>query len=236
MHPTEQSRTHRRRGVSVNGIHRAVQSHLCSQQAHRTWKRHRDRSQHSCSRNPFPLSILGDLVGQVIFICLAIALYRLLSNVNRTWALLMVGFVLVSAAVGFLNTLNNIAGLILFRGGEFLIVFDTAQRNALGMLFIVCILRETLSQRSSGAMALSFWVVRLSLRVFAPLHRRLVNDQLFRLCGSQHDRVILSPLLQRCFWLPPTVLFGELAIMLWLLIKGAKVPPLELATVQMKTA
>ena len=48
----------------------------------------------------------------------------------------MVGFVLVSAAVGFLNTLNNIAGLILFRGGEFLNVFDTAQRNALGMLFI----------------------------------------------------------------------------------------------------
>ena len=72
----------------------------------------------------FRLAIFGDLVGQVIFICLAIALYRLLSNVNRTWALLMVGFVLVSAAVGFLNTLNNIAGLILFRGGEFLNVFD----------------------------------------------------------------------------------------------------------------
>src|SRR4029450_14033906 len=51
----------------------------------------------------FRLSILGDLVGQVIFICLAIALYRLLSNVNRTWALLMVGFVLVSPAVGLLH-------------------------------------------------------------------------------------------------------------------------------------
>src|SRR6476469_1023770 len=84
----------------------------------------------------FRLSILGDLVGQVIFICLAITLYRLLSNVNRSWALLMVGFVVVSAAVGFLNTLNNIAALMLFRGGDFLTVFDTAQRNALGMLFI----------------------------------------------------------------------------------------------------
>src|SRR4029453_10153829 len=46
----------------------------------------------------FRLSILADLINQVIFICLAIALYRLLSNVNRTWALLMIGFVLVSAA------------------------------------------------------------------------------------------------------------------------------------------
>src|SRR5215475_1719489 len=50
----------------------------------------------------FRLAIFTELVGQVIFICLGIALYRLFSNVNRTWALLMVGFVLVSAAVGFL--------------------------------------------------------------------------------------------------------------------------------------
>src|SRR5437879_12305174 len=51
----------------------------------------------------FRLSIMGDLVGQVIFICLAIALYRLLRDVNKTWAGLMVSFVLVSAAVGFLD-------------------------------------------------------------------------------------------------------------------------------------
>src|SRR5207245_2152929 len=84
----------------------------------------------------FRLSIFGDLIGQVIFICLAIALYRLLSGVNKTWAGLMVAFVLVSAAVGFLNTLNNIAALVLFRGGDFLTVFDKAQLNALGYLFI----------------------------------------------------------------------------------------------------
>src|SRR5207244_6731473 len=84
----------------------------------------------------FRLSILGDLVGQVIFICLAIALYRLLSGVNKIWAALMVAFVLVSAAVGFVNTLNDIAALILFGGDEFLTVFDQVRREALGMLFI----------------------------------------------------------------------------------------------------
>src|SRR5204863_1025497 len=82
----------------------------------------------------FRLSIFGDLIGHVIFICLAIALYRLLSNVNKTWALLMVAFVLVSAAVGFLNALNNIAAVILFRGGEFLDVLDKTQCDALAML------------------------------------------------------------------------------------------------------
>src|SRR5215467_2044394 len=54
----------------------------------------------------FRVAIFADLVGHVIFICLGIALYRLLSNVSRSWALLLVGFVLVSSAVGFFNTLN----------------------------------------------------------------------------------------------------------------------------------
>src|SRR6266705_3677107 len=81
----------------------------------------------------FRLSIFGDLLEHVIFICLAIALYRLLSSVNKTWAMLMVAFVLVSAAVGFLNALNNIAAVILFRGGEFLYVLDKTQRDALAM-------------------------------------------------------------------------------------------------------
>jgi len=84
----------------------------------------------------FRLAILADLVGQVIFICLAVALYRLLSGVNKISAVLMVALVLVSAAVGFVNTLNDIAALTLFRGADFLSVFDKPQRDALGMLFI----------------------------------------------------------------------------------------------------
>src|SRR5215831_7022548 len=84
----------------------------------------------------FRLSILGDLVGFVIFICLGIALYWLLRDVNRTWAWLMVSFVLVSAAVGFLNALNNIAALILFGSADFLVGLEKSQRDALGMLFL----------------------------------------------------------------------------------------------------
>ncbi|HET9800132.1 MAG TPA: DUF4386 domain-containing protein, partial [Chthoniobacterales bacterium] len=76
----------------------------------------------------FRLSIFGDLIGQVIFICLGVAFYRLLRDVNKTWALLMLSLVLVSAAVCFLNVLNDIAALILFRGGDFLVVFDKPQR------------------------------------------------------------------------------------------------------------
>src|SRR5438093_13664621 len=43
----------------------------------------------------FRLSILADLVGPVIFICLAIALYGLLSGVNKLWVAVIVVSVLL---------------------------------------------------------------------------------------------------------------------------------------------
>src|SRR5256714_5114775 len=108
----------------------------------------------------FRLSIFGDLIGHVIFICLAVALYRLLSNVNKTWAMLMVAFVLVSAAVGFLNALNNIAAVILFRGGEFLDVIDKTQRDALAMLFVRLHNQgEFIREIFLGVRLFSFWLL-----------------------------------------------------------------------------
>ena len=185
----------------------------------------------------FRLSIFGDLVGHVIFICLAIALYRLLSNVNRTWALLMVGFVLVSAAVGFLNTLNNIAALILFRGGEFLSVFDTAQLNALGMLFI--------RLHSQGIFIdeifWGVWLFPFGLLVFrSGFLPRFIGVWLMINCFGYVALSVIALFFQAyyntAFTMLQPVLFGELVIMLWLLIRGAKVPPLELPKVEMKTA
>jgi hypothetical protein len=184
----------------------------------------------------FRFSILGDLLGQVIFICLAIALYRLLSNVSRSWAFLIVGFVLVSAAVGFLNTLNNIAALMVFRGGDFLSAFDTAQRNALGMLFI--------RLHSQGIFIdeifWGVWLFPFGLLVFrSGFLPRFIGLWLMINCfGYVALSVIalfLQPYYNTAFKVLQPLLFGELAIMLWLLIRGAKVPPLELATLETKT-
>jgi hypothetical protein len=185
----------------------------------------------------FRLAIFTDLVGHVIFICLAMALYRLLSNVSRSWALLMVGFVLVSAAIGFFNTLNNIAALILFRGGEFLSVFDTVQLNALGMLFI--------RLHSQGIFIdeifWGVWLFPFGLLVFrSGFLPRFLGAWLMINCFGY---VALSAIAlffpgsyNIAFKVLQPILFGELAIMLWLLIKGAKVPSLEVGPVQLRTA
>jgi hypothetical protein len=174
----------------------------------------------------FRLAILADLVGQVIFICLAIALYRLLSNVNKTWAALMVGFVLVSAAVGFLNTLNNIAALILFRGADFLAVFDKPQRDALGMLFV--------RLHSQGIfideMFWGLWLLPFGLLVFrSGFMPRFIGVWLMINCFGYVALSVIAQFFPDSYeaafrYLQP-VLFGELAILLWLLIRGAKLPP-----------
>jgi len=173
----------------------------------------------------FNLAILADLVGQVIFICLAIALYRLLSSVNKTWAGLMVALVLVSAAVGFFNTLNNIAAQILFRGADFLAVFDKPQRDALGMLFIRLHTQGILIDE----MFWGLWLFPFGLLVFrSGFLPRFIGVWLMINCFGYVALSVTSLFFPAYYeaafrWAQP-VLFGELVIMLWLLIKGAKVP------------
>jgi hypothetical protein len=172
----------------------------------------------------FRLSTIGELVGQVIFICLAIALYRLLRDVNKTWAWLMVSFVLVSAAVGFLNALNNIAALLLFRGGEFLAVFDKPQRDALAMLFI----RLHSHGHFINEIFWGLWLFPFGLLVFrSGFLPRVLGVWLMINCFGwlvlSITALFFPPYYEVAFRVAQPVLFGELAIILWLLIKGANV-------------
>ncbi len=172
----------------------------------------------------FRLSIFGDLIGHVIFICLAVALYRLLSNVNKTWAILMVSFVLVSAAVGYLNALNNIAAVILFRGGEFLDVIDKTQRDALGMLFVRLHSQgEFISEIFWGV-----WLFPFGLLVYrSGFLPRLLGVWLIVACFAWIALSITALFFPSHYgaaftWLQPAF-FAEMAIMLWLLIRGVNV-------------
>jgi len=185
----------------------------------------------------FRFGIVAGLFGQVLFICLGVALYRLLSDVNKTWARLMVGFVLVASAVGFVNELNNLGALILFRGGEFLAVLDKAQLDALGMLFV----RLHGQGNIIAEIFWGLWLFPFGLLVFrSGFLPRFLGVWLMINCFGylvlSMTALFFPAYSDTVFLFLQPVFFGELAIMLWLLIKGAKVAPVELATVQMKTA
>jgi hypothetical protein len=185
----------------------------------------------------FGLWIMGDVWMSVIFICLGVALYNLLSGISKPWALLMLSFILVSAAVGFLNTLNSIAGDLLFRGMDFLSVVDKTQRDAVGMLFMRLHTKGTLINELFWGL----WLFPFGLLVYrSGFLPRWIGVWLIINCFGY---IVLSPVglffpayYGTAFKLAQPLLFGELAIMLWLLIKGAKVTSPAPTTLQMKPA
>jgi hypothetical protein len=85
------------------------------------------------SETLFRLGILGGLICYTSFLFLPLVLYKLLSPVNKTHAVLMVTLVVVSVPISFVNMLNKFAVLTLISKANYLSVFeaDTLQAQVL---------------------------------------------------------------------------------------------------------
>jgi len=172
----------------------------------------------------FRLGILTDLFTGVMGIFLTLALYRLFKGVDQFLAAMMVilGALMVTP-IYFLNTLNDAATLLLVRGADFLSVFDKPQREAMAMLFLrlhhhgvvvnevfwgLWLLPFGLLVYKSRFLPrfLGVWLV---LNCFAYLAQSVTG-----IMWPQYEDVVGN------YSFP--LLLGELAIMLWLIIMGAK--------------
>ena len=132
------------------------------------------------------------------------------------------------AAVGFLNTLNNIAALILVPGGEFLDVIDKTQRDASRDAVPALAQSGRVHQRDfSGASGSSLSVLLVFRSGFLP---RILGIWLIIACFAWVALSITAQFFPASYsaafgWLQPAF-FAEMAIMLWLLIRGANVKAL----------
>jgi hypothetical protein len=178
----------------------------------------------------FRLGIVAELIAAVFFLLLVMALYRLLSGVNKNHARLMVGLVLVSVAITFVNVLNNIAALTLFRGADYLSVFDKPQRDALAMLFLgLCGQGHTVNGIFWGLWLLPFGLLVMRSRFLPRILGLLLIVNCFAYVAASVTSLLLPAYGNVVFRASMPALLGELWIMLWLLIKGAKVKPLAVA-------
>ena len=174
----------------------------------------------------FRLGIAVDLITQILFMWVALALYDLLKGVNRRQASLMVTLIVLPVPIVLLNELNAIAALILVRGADFLSIFEKPQRDALAMLF--------LNLHSYGfditAIFWGLWLFPLGLLVYrSGFIPRLLGvllmlngftfpvNSFMSLLLPQYEHVVSR-------WMRPLG-FGELLFMFWLLIMGAKPKP-----------
>jgi hypothetical protein len=186
----------------------------------------------------FRLGIVSDLFCGTILIFLLLALYRLLQGVDQNLAVLMVilGGVM-PATIDFLNVLNDSAALMLVRGADFLSVFDKPQRDALAMLF----LRLHHHEEVAAEILWGLWLFPLAILVYRSrfLPRFLgvwliVNG--FAYLILSFTGLLLPQYENMMFNIAFPAMLGEMAFMLWLVIKGAKPQPLDAAASSLTTA
>jgi hypothetical protein len=184
----------------------------------------------AASETLFRLGIAGELIGQAGFIFVALALYDLLKGVNRRHASLMVTLIVVSIPIAFLNELNSFAAIVLVRGADFLSIFDKPQRDALAMLFL------NLHGRGFvvAEMFWGLWLFPLALLVYRSRFLPRFLGVWLALAGFAWvilslTGVVLPQYADKMDTYSQPAIFGEIAFMLWLLIKGAKPPALDAA-------
>jgi len=171
----------------------------------------------------FRWGMLTETLGAVIFIGLALALYRLFENVDRQRARQLVALVLISSALAVVGVLLNAAALLVFRGGDPFAAFDTDTREAIGMILIRIHGQATgINQIFWGLWLLPFGSLVVSSR-FLP---RWLGYWLV-LAGMAWIVVSLAWFLapnytNTLFRYFQPLFVAELAAMLWLLIRGAK--------------
>jgi hypothetical protein len=171
----------------------------------------------------FVATIIVGIVSEFLFVSVVLLLYRLLKPVDDMLAGLMLLSIMLQVPLAFLGMANEVATLQFIRGGEFLQVFDEQQRDAL-IMFLMYVDRQgvLVSQVFWGV-----WLLPLGALVFRSKMIPRVLGIWLVLNGLAYIALsaigLARPELRAsAFSLATPLMFGELALALWLLIMGVK--------------
>ncbi|HSB02975.1 MAG TPA: DUF4386 domain-containing protein [Anaerolineales bacterium] len=175
----------------------------------------------AASESLLRLSLVSDLIRQLLLMLLPLVLYKLLKPVNKAIATLMVIFALVGVSISMLNELNHFAVLLLSSNADYLTAFKADQLNTLMMFFL-----ELRNYGTYIPQLLSFWVLFLGYLVFKSGFLPRILGVLLMLGGLCYS---VSAVLFFLFSNFDATIFGLFAFIgealfyLWLLIKGVNV-------------
>jgi Domain of unknown function (DUF4386) len=178
----------------------------------------------------FRAYIVVGLVSELLFIAVALVLYQLLKGVHHGLAVVMVILVLLVAPLALQGVANDLATLAFLRGGGSLAVFDQPHRDAIATLLITIDGQGVFVPE----MFWGLWLVPLGLLVFrSGFLPRFVGIWLI-VNGSAYVIIALTGMLvpqyvETVKQVSLPALFGEVVLMLWLLIKGVATPAGRLA-------
>jgi hypothetical protein len=167
--------------------------------------------------------IVISIVTELLFFGAVLALYQLLKGVNRNLAALMVLLILIDMPLAFMGVANQVAALTFLKDPGFLGVFDQAQRNALATMLVNFDQEGLLVSEVFWGL----WLFPLGILVYrSGFIPRLIGVWLV-INGLAYLVISLTGLLSpehlnAVFSAAKPILFGEVALMLWLLIVGVR--------------
>lgn len=179
----------------------------------------------------FRFGILSDLIGSVIWLFVVLALYRLLKRVDDGLALVMVILgALIPLPLFFVNVVNDAAALLFARGADFVSVFDQPQREAFAMLF----LRLHHYLVLANEIFWGVWLIPFGILVYrSHFLPRILGVWLIIGCFGYLALSITGLMFptyeDQVFKFSQPATIGELAMMLWLVIIGAREQRLAMA-------
>lgn len=175
------------------------------------------------SESLFRFGFVSVLVLYTVFIVYVWVVYRLLKQVNRNLALLMLIFALIGVPIAMLNQINQSAALILLSGDDYLKVLPADQIHAQMMFFL------NLHKQGGliGAIFWGLWLFPLGYLVFKSGYLpKLLGVLLMIGCFGWLIVVVqrfLLPDYEALAYSRFAAHIAELSWMLWLLIKGVNV-------------
>ena len=182
----------------------------------------------------FRTSVVNDLISCTIWVIMVLVFYRMFKVVDERQAKLLVALVIVQIPAGLIMEAFNIASLMIFKG-EILKTFELTQRQDLAMLFLRISDYGVLTLEAFWGL----WLIPLAILIYRSRYFPRFLGVWLLITGFFYLSLSLTSImlpqykdmvLNSVFALPAEV--GEVAFMLWLLIKGAKLPSANSTSVQ----
>jgi uncharacterized membrane protein len=169
------------------------------------------------------MGIASELISQIIQVFLVLALYRLFKPVHEAYARQMLILGLLPIPIVFVNAVNELAALVLLTGTDFVAVLPTPQIEGLADLFV----RLHGQGVAVASVFWGLWLLPFGMLVIRSNFIPRVLGFLLMVAGTAYlfDSIVklvltrYTALVSELAW---PLQACELAIVLWLLIVGAK--------------
>ncbi|MBN1525856.1 MAG: DUF4386 domain-containing protein [Spirochaetales bacterium] len=173
----------------------------------------------------YRLGFAGNIASQIIFLVLAIMLYRLFVHVDKTQARLLVALVVASVPVTFIAMLAYLAPTIILNNPGYLAAFNHEQLKSLAMIFLdIHRMAFQMVEIFWGLWLLPLGILIIKSRFFPSVLGILEFAGCFGYVLAFLVKFLLpdgSPVLEL---IAKIAVFGEIPFMLWLIILGARFP------------